>query len=137
MNLIESVDMAVFSQEPLLATIKTSASAWPVLGGKGRQEMRMALLGGLALLLGSAASAETRFNAVRVQSGLLDLGGVAHPYVIEGKGEPCIVVGPATQYSQLLSDRLKQSLRFVFVDFKRSWNAPSGTDLSAITLQSL
>lgn len=95
------------------------------------------LLAGIGLIVGSPAPAESRFNAVPRESGLLQLGGTPHPYMIEGKGKPCLFVGPGTQYSQLLSDRLKQSMGFVFVDFKRTWNAPSGTDFSSVTLQSL
>jgi proline iminopeptidase len=95
------------------------------------------LLGGMALMAAAPAATETRINAVPIESGLLDLGGTLHPYVMEGQGEPCLFVGPGTQYAQLLSDRLKKSIKFVFVDFKRTWNAPQGTDLSSVTLQSL
>jgi proline iminopeptidase len=102
--------------------------------------MRVAvLLGGLALGLALPASAETTHGAVRRESGLLDVGGTLHPYMIEGEGKeaPCLFVGPGTQYAQLISDRLKRSMRFAFVDFKRTWNAAPAADLSAVTLQSL
>jgi proline iminopeptidase len=100
--------------------------------------MRVAvLLSVVALIVGTPCSGESKFNAVQRESGFLDLSGTPHPYIIEGKGDPCLFVGPGTQYAQLLSDRLKQSIRFVFVDFRRTWNAPSGTDLSSVTLQTL
>lgn len=102
--------------------------------------MRIAvLLGGLTLTLAPPASAETTHGAMRRESGLLDVGGTLHPYMIEGAGQdpPCLFVGPGTQYAQLMSDRLKRSMRFAFVDFKRTWNAAPAADLSAVTLQNL
>jgi proline iminopeptidase len=89
------------------------------------------------LTLSRPGLAETTFGAVHRESGLITVAGTPYPFMIEGEGEPCLVVGPGTQYAQLLSDRIKQSIRFIFVDFKHSWNAPSGTDLSSVTLQYL
>ena len=92
----------------------------------------------LSLMLSAQAGlAGGRFDAVVRDSGVIDLGGVPHPYMIEGKGETCLIVGPGSQYPPLLSDRLKQSLRFLFVDFKRTWTAPQGTDISKIGLQTM
>lgn len=97
------------------------------------------LLSALLFMTAQPSFAETAYGAVRRESGVINLGGIPHPYMIEGEGEepPCLFVGPGTQYAQLLSDRIKQSLRFIFVDFKRTWNAPSGADVSSITLQTL
>lgn len=83
--------------------------------------------------------AETTFGAVHRESGVINLNGVPHPYMIEGESDeaPCLFVGPGTQYFQLMSDRLKQSIRFIYVDFERTWNAPAGADVSSITLQNL
>jgi proline iminopeptidase len=59
-------------------------------------------------------------------SGLITVRGTPHPYLIEGMGPPCIVVGPAPGYARQFSDRLKQHVRLVYVDFKQSWNADTG-----------
>lgn len=101
--------------------------------------MSKAIIAFGACLIASAstAPAETRFGAVARDSGVINLGGVPHPYMIEGKGESCLIVGPGSQYPPLLSDRLKQSLRFLYVDFKRTWTAPPGADISHIDLQTM
>lgn len=76
-------------------------------------------------------------NAIPRTSGVLTIGGTPHPYLIEGTGLPCIVVGLATGYPPLFSDRLKQQIRFVFVDFKNSWNAESSRNVEKLTMDSL
>jgi len=69
-------------------------------------------------------------------SGVITIRGTSHPYLIEGTGVTCIIVGPAPQYARAFSDRLKQHLRLVYVDFKQSWNAESdaGADANMDTL---
>src|SRR5262245_9999296 len=64
-------------------------------------------------------------NAVPRTSGVLTIGGTPYPYLIEGTGLTCIVVGLAPAYPPLFPDRLKLRIRFVYVDFKNSWNAES------------
>ena len=70
-------------------------------------------------------------------SGVLTIGGTPHPYLTEGTGLTCIVTGPAPLHPPLWSDRLKQRIRFVYVDFKNSWNAESPRDVDKITMDSL
>lgn len=70
-------------------------------------------------------------------SGVLTIGGTPHPYLAEGTGVTCIVTGLAPFYPQQFSDRLKQRIRFVYVDFKNSWNAESPRDVEKITMDSL
>ena len=70
-------------------------------------------------------------------SGVLTVDGAPHPYLTEGTGIPCVVVGLATLYPPLFSERLKQRIRFVYVDFKKSWNAESADRLEGVTLDSL
>jgi proline iminopeptidase len=76
-------------------------------------------------------------NGIPRTSGVLNIGGTPHPYLIEGTGLPCIVVGLAPSYPPLFSDRLKQRIRFVFVDFKNSWNAESPAGVEKVTMDSL
>jgi proline iminopeptidase len=66
--------------------------------------------------------------AVERSSGIITVRGTPHPYLIEGTGPPCIVVGPAPQYARQFSDRLKQHVRLIYVDFKRSWSAEDGAE---------
>lgn len=94
-------------------------------------------LGLLLMALASPGLAEWQFGAVARDSGVINLGGVPHPYMIEGKGETCLIVGPGSQYPPLLSDRLKQSLRFIYIDFKRTWTAPPEADISKVDLQTM
>jgi proline iminopeptidase len=70
-------------------------------------------------------------------SGVLTIGGTPHPYLAEGTGLTCIVVGMAPSYPPLFSDRLKQRIRFVYVDFKNSWGLESPRDIEKITMDSL
>jgi proline iminopeptidase len=70
-------------------------------------------------------------------SGVLTIGGTPNPYLAEGTGPTCIVVGPAHMYPPLLSDQLKQRIRFVYVDFKNSWGADSPSRVEKVTLDSL
>jgi len=76
-------------------------------------------------------------NAVPRTSGVLTIGGTPYPYLIEGTGLTCIVVGLAPAYPPLFPDRLKLRIRFVYVDFKNSWNAESPRGVEKITLDSL
>src|ERR687894_2634244 len=55
-----------------------------------------------------------------IQSGLFELA-----YSIEGEGTPALVVGSAEYYSRVFSQRLRQSLKLVFVDH-RGFAQPTG-----------
>ena len=84
-----------------------------------------------------AEGASGEKNAIPRTSGVLTSGGTPHPSLTEGTGLTCIVVGLASSYPQLYSDRLKQRIRFVYVDFKNSWNADSPAGVEKITLDAL
>jgi proline iminopeptidase len=75
--------------------------------------------------------------AVPRTSGVFTIGGRPHPYLIEGAGTTCIVTGLAPSYPPLFSSTLKQHVRFVYVDFKNSWNAESPQGFEATTMESL
>ena len=70
-------------------------------------------------------------------SGVITIAGTPHPYMTEGQGVSCIVVGPALSYPPVLSDRLKQHIRFIFVDFKNTWGAETARDLDKISMDTL
>jgi proline iminopeptidase len=86
----------------------------------------------------AAGNASGKAPALPVQrsSGVVMVRGTPHPYFVEGTGTPCIVVGTSPQYAQMLSDRLKQHIRFIYVDFKQSWNAEGAGELD-ITIDTL
>src|SRR5215813_13670088 len=95
-----------------------------------RDRSIVAVVAALALVTVSSAVARSTGaeraaavqNAVPRTSGVLTIGATPNPYLIEGTGLTCIVVGPAPLYPPLFPDRLKQRIRFVYVDFKNSWN---------------
>jgi proline iminopeptidase len=76
-------------------------------------------------------------NTVPRSSGVLTIGGTPHLYLTEGTGLTCIVVGLAPSYPPLYSDQLKRRIRFVYVDFKNSWNAESAGGVEKMTMDAL
>jgi len=76
-------------------------------------------------------------ETVSRSSGVITIGGTPHPYHTEGSGVTCIVTGFGPFFPQQFSDRLKQHIRFVYVDFKNSWGAESPRDVEKITMDSL
>src|SRR5262245_64162569 len=76
-------------------------------------------------------------KAIPRTSGVLMVDRLPHPYLAEGSGVTCVVVGLAPSYPPLFSDRLKERIRFVYVDFKNSWNAESPRGVERITLDGL
>ena len=89
------------------------------------------------LLTSAAFSDPPTGQMITRSSGVITIGGTPHPYLAEGTGPTCVVVGLAPSYPPLLSDRLKQRIRFVYVDFKNSWNAESADVAGKITMDSL
>jgi proline iminopeptidase len=89
------------------------------------------------ILLAAAMSSSQPAAAPPRTSGVLTINGTPHPYLAEGSGLTCIVVGPALSYVPLFSDALKQRIRFVFVDFKHTWSAESAGPMQTITMDTL
>lgn len=83
------------------------------------------------LLLSSKCGAATAFRS----SGIITIDGVPHPYLAEGLGKPCIAVGLV--FPSLFSDRIKQHVKFIFVDYKNSWEADAPPDVEKITMDRL
>jgi proline iminopeptidase len=90
----------------------------------------------VAVAWGVDAQASSPQKVART-SGVMTIGGTSHPYHTEGSGVTCIVTGFAPFFPQQFSDRLKQHIRFVYVDFKNSWGAESPRDLQKISMDSL
>jgi proline iminopeptidase len=70
-------------------------------------------------------------------SGVITVRGELVPYLSEGEGEPCIVTGVAPTYPLLFSERLKKKIRFIYVDFKGSWNADATRKVDTLTMDDL
>lgn len=85
----------------------------------------------------SPLTAQHGAGEVQRSSGIIEIGGAVCPYLLEGEGVPCLVVGPAFFYSQFFSDELKQHIQFVLVDFKNTWRADESVDVSSITMADL
>lgn len=88
------------------------------------------------LALSGKSAAQDGAQAIPRESGLLELNGALHPYLLEGRGAPCVMVGPAFFYSQFFSNDLKRHIQFVLVDFKLTWMADDSVDLSQVTIAS-
>jgi proline iminopeptidase len=92
----------------------------------------------LFLLMSFATTAaQDRAEALPRTSGLIEINGTLHPYLLEGQGVPCVLVGPAFFFSQFYSDELKRHIQFLLVDFKNTWMAEPSADLSQVTMASL
>jgi proline iminopeptidase len=74
---------------------------------------------------------------VKRASGVLEISGAFHPYLLEGEGTPCVVTALGPIYRSLFSDRLKQHIQFVHVDFKNTWGAEGDVDLTDVTMETL
>ena len=87
----------------------------------------------LAVSQPSANSGETTARS----SGVIMIGDVPHPYVAEGTGLSCIVVGVAPLNQPLFSETLKRHVRLIFVDFKKTWGADALQNADTITMATL
>ena len=92
---------------------------------------------GLLLTALFAAPTTAATGAIPRSSGVIRVHGELVPYLSEGEGEPCIVTGLAPQYPPLFSDRLKNEIRFIYVDFENSWDADSTRDVSNVGMDDL
>lgn len=91
----------------------------------------------LAALVASLVLSFPAVSDVPRSSGVMTVRGKPAPYLAEGQGETCIVVGLAPNYAQLFSSQLKQSFRLIYVDYRSSWGADPDTKVDAITLDTL
>jgi proline iminopeptidase len=90
--------------------------------------MRLALIAMVmtAICLVAPAPAQRYGNTPLTDSGasgVINVNGTVQPYLMEGRGLPCIVIGLAPSYPPLFSKRLKQHIRFIYVDFVNTWGA--------------
>jgi proline iminopeptidase len=107
--------------------------------------MKNPILGGLVASLALLSCSEVVNPPEVVQtvleparaSGVLEFDGYAHPYLIEGEGIPCVVAALGPIYRPLFSDRLKEHIQFIYVDFKNSWGAEGPIDPGSVTMESL
>jgi proline iminopeptidase len=101
--------------------------------------MKEALFAITVMLLAGVAelAAQDTAGAVERRSGIIEINGTLQPYLLEGRGVPCVVVGPAFHYAQFFSDNLKQHIQFVLVDAKNTWMADESVDLSDVTMATM
>jgi proline iminopeptidase len=70
--------------------------------------------------------------------GTVTIHGVEYPYFVEGSGSPtCLVVGYPLAVSRALSPRLKESIRFVFLESRLTTAESVVGDVSAMTMDTL
>lgn len=94
------------------------------------------------LLIGIAIASipsYSRLHPVAAQSrpsrGTVPVKGATFPYVIEGTGQPCLVVGSSIYYPRTFSKKLRQHLRFVFVDLRHFAPSDPSVPPQEITLE--
>src|SRR5262245_25687713 len=103
----------------------------------GAGSIRVAVL---LIALACGVTAEPSLSAqgkIARTSGVMTIAGSPHPYLTEGRGLPCIVVGLAPGYSPLISEHMQQRIRFIMVDFKNTWGAEASRNVEGITLDVL
>jgi proline iminopeptidase len=52
------------------------------------------------------------------KAGIVEVEGAHLGYRIEGRGQPCLVVGSSVYYPRVFSQALRQHLQLVFVDLR-------------------
>lgn len=67
-------------------------------------------------------------------SGVVSVEGAELHYVIEGKGTPCIGLGHSESQRRILSQELRNHLRWVFIDLRHDAQSKSSLEISKITL---
>lgn len=119
--------------------IDVSANGRPAYRDQmGRHMLLMIVAGVISLALAGDVDAQTQGAATTPRSsGVITIGGKPHPYFTEGKGLSCIVTGLAPNYAPLFSDRAKQHVRFIFVDFKNTWGAETPENVDKVMLDTL
>jgi proline iminopeptidase len=70
----------------------------------------------------------------QVTSGVVLVEGAELHYVIEGNGTPCLVLGHSESQRRILSQRLRNHFKFIFMDLRPDAQSHSSLELSKITL---
>ncbi len=100
--------------------------------------LRRIMAGAICLTLVFAVEAQVQARqSVARTSGVITIGGTPHPYLAEGSGVPCIVIGLAPAYPPMFSERTKQHVRFIAIDFKNTWGAETPRNVGKIDLNTL
>ena len=74
--------------------------------------------GGISIETGRREATLTAENATQAEAGIVDVAGAQLRYVIEGHGQPCLVVGSSVCYPRVFSADLRRHLQLVFVDLR-------------------
>jgi proline iminopeptidase len=61
---------------------------------------------------------EKKTRQAQPEKGYVEVSGTKLSYVIEGKGQPCLVIGSSIYYPRTFSQQLRDSLKFYFVDMR-------------------
>jgi proline iminopeptidase len=97
----------------------------------------MKLLVKLTLLLFASSCASNNRNAdLKSENGIINSGGIPFRYVIQGKGNPILVIGSSSYYSKSFSDNLKDHFEMIFIDSRHfiPEYEPSEDELTGLNL---
>ena len=72
-----------------------------------------------------------------VNTGTVSVPPFQLPYIIEGNGQPAIVVGSSKYYPRAFSKNLRNHLRFVFMDHRGMAPSPGQVDTSEFELDKI
>ena len=89
------------------------------------------LLGGCAKKGAKTAKEDARHKET---SGVVSVEDAELHYVIEGKGNPCIVLGHSESQRRILSQELRNHFKFVFMDLRHDVQSNTSFEISKITL---
>lgn len=70
-------------------------------------------------------------------SGIIQANQFELSYIIEGQGQPAIVIGSAIYYSRVFSENLRNHLKFVFLDHRGFVKSPDNIDTTDYSLDKI
>ena len=82
-------------------------------------------------------SAATTAAVTEITRGTVSVDGIEIPYFIEGTGIPCLVTNNARAMSRALSQELRKTFRFIFMDMRANVPYNKEYDLEKVTLDTL
>jgi proline iminopeptidase len=91
----------------------------------------------LLVLLACMDKNDSRIDHTQTKTGVVTANGIEFSYFIEGTGIPCIVVGDGLTPSRALSRKLRNHIRFVFLNSRMTIRPEKAGEVANITMDTL
>jgi proline iminopeptidase len=65
------------------------------------------------------AAAAVTTDELKPRAGAIDVEGARLEYRVEGRGQPCLIIGSSAYYPRVFSQELREHLQLVFVDVRQ------------------